>query len=224
MAFKEEDFLLLSGLQHFRFCRRQWALIHIENQWAENFRTVDGSLMHEHVHDQEFRESRGKILTVRGLAVHSARLGISGQCDAVEFRQSPDGVPLQGREGLWLPYPVEYKRGKPKEHDADELQLCAQAICLEEMLCCSVPEGALYYGEPRRRTVVQFTPALRGQTESSLAEMHELFNRKHTPKVKPAKGCGSCSLKDLCLPKLMRGRSVSAYLDSELSSVLEETT
>ena len=110
MGFKEEDYLQLSGLQHFVFCRRQWALIHIEGQWAENYRTVDGHLMHERVHDQEFRESRGDCLTVRGLAIHSTELGVSGQCDAVEFRRAPAGIALQNREGLWLPYPVEYKR------------------------------------------------------------------------------------------------------------------
>ena len=116
MEYREEDWLQLSGLQHFAFCRRQWALIHMESQWAENFRTVDGQLMHQHVHDQQARESRGSLLIVRGLAVHSARLGISGQCDAVEFHRVPEGIPLEGREGLWLPYPVEYKRGKPKEY------------------------------------------------------------------------------------------------------------
>ena len=156
MGFKEEDYLQLSGLQHFVFCRRQWALIHIEGQWAENYRTVDGHLMHERVHDQEFRESRGDCLTVRGLAIHSTELGVSGQCDAVEFRRAPAGIALQNREGLWLPYPVEYKRGKPKKHSADELQLCAQAMCLEEMLCCAVPEGALYYGEPRLNCAGRF--------------------------------------------------------------------
>ena len=220
MAFNEEDWLQLSGLQHFAFCRRQWALIHIENQWAENFRTMDGRLMHEHVHDQEFRESRGDRLIVRGLAVHSAELGISGQCDAVEFCRDPAGVPLQGREGLWLPYPVEYKRGKPKEYSADELQLCAQAMCLEEMLCCAVQKGALYYGEPRRRTVVQFTPELRKQVQDSLTEMHELFQKHYTPKVKPAKACNACSLKELCLPKLMSRKKVMDYLDT----VMEELT
>ena len=219
MSWPEEDYLQLSGLQHFAFCRRQWALIHIEDQWAENYRTVDGHLMHKRVHDQEFRESRGDRLTVRGLAVHSARLGVSGQCDAVEFFKAPAGVPLQGRDGLWLPYPVEYKRGKPKEHSADELQLCAQAMCLEEMLCCSVPEGALYYGEPRRRTVVSFTEELRRQVQDSLAEMHELYQRRYTPKVKPSKACNACSLKDLCLPKLMSRRSVSDYLAANLEEL-----
>ena len=215
----EEDWLQLSGLQHFTFCRRQWALIHIENQWAENFRTADGHLMHERVHDQEFRESRGDRLTVRGLAIHSAQLGISGQCDAVEFYRDPDGIPLRDREGLWQPYPVEYKRGKPKEDNADELQLCAQAMCLEEMLCCTVPEGALYYGEPRRRTVVLFTPELRQQVRDSLTEMHQLYQRRYTPKVKPSKACSACSLKDLCLPKLMSRKKVADYLSAAMEGL-----
>ena len=219
MAFKEEDWLQLSGLQHFAFCRRQWALIHIENQWAENYRTVDGHLMHEHVHDQQFRESRGDRLIVRGLAIHSAQLGVSGQCDAVEFHRDPGGVSLRNREGLWLPYPVEYKRGKPKENNVDELQLCAQAMCLEEMLCCVIPQGALYYGEPHRRTVVQFTSELRGQVQDSLAEMHQLYQKRYTPKVKPSKACHACSLKDLCLPKLMNRRKVADYLAAAMEEL-----
>lgn len=216
MNWAEEDFLQLSGLQHFAFCRRQWALIHIENQWADNFHTVDGTLMHENVHNQELRESRGDKLIVRGLAIRSTRLGVSGQCDAVEFLRAPSGIPLHGREGLWLPYPVEYKRGKPKDSDMDALQLCGQAMCLEEMLCCEVPEGALFYGEPHRRTVVRFTPALRGQVESALAEMHTLAQRRHTPRVRRTKACAACSLKELCLPRLMGGRKVADYLADAL--------
>lgn len=218
-AFDEEDWLQLSGLQHFAFCRRQWALIHIEDQWAENVRTVDGSLMHRRVHDQAFRESRGDCLVVRGLAVHSAELGVSGQCDAVEFHRDPTGVTLRGREGTWLPYPVEYKRGTPKEHDADELQLCAQAMCLEEMLCCGVPEGALYYGEIRHRITVPLTPALRRRVRDSLAEMHALYRRRHTPQVKLSKACSACSLKELCLPKLMGRGSVEAYLAATMEGL-----
>ena len=175
--------------------------------------------MHEHVHDQEFRESRGDCLIVRGLAIHSAELGISGQCDVVEFHRDTSGAPLREREGLWLPYPVEYKRGKPKEHSADELQLCAQAMCLEEMLCCAVPEGALYYGEPHRRTVVQFTAELRGQVQDSLSEMHELYKRRFTPKVRPSKTCNACSLKELCLPKLMNRKKVTDYLTANLEEL-----
>ena len=215
MIYAEEDFLQLSGLQHFRFCRRQWALIHIENQWHENYFTVDGSLMHENAHDGEMREARGDLLILRGLPVFSRTLGISGQCDVVEFRRGPDGVPLRGREGLWKPFPVEYKRGKPKANSADELQLCAQAMCLEEMLCCDIPQGALFYGEPRRRTEVDFTPDLRKEVRDCLAEMHRLYNRGYTPKVKPGNMCRACSLKDLCLPSLTRRRSVAEYLNAE---------
>lgn len=216
MSFREEDYLQLSGLQHFCFCRRQWALIHIESQWAENFRTTDGALMHENAHNQEFSESRGDLLVIRGLGVHSSRLGVSGQCDVVEFRRDPDGVSLRGRTGLWQPYPVEYKRGRAKEGPSDELQLCAQAMCLEEMLCCEVPKGALYYGEIRRRTEVEFTDELRRQVQDSLEEMHGLYRRSCTPKVKPTKACNACSLKDLCLPKLMRSKKVSDYLTAAM--------
>ena len=210
--YPEEQWLLLSGLQHFRFCRRQWALIHIEQQWAENERTVDGTLMHQRAHDRDRKEVRGGAVITRGMSVFSARLGISGACDVVEFHLDPEGVPLSGRAGRWRPFPVEYKRGRPREDTGDTLQLCAQAMCLESMLCCDIPEGALYYGEIRRRERVSFTPELRTGVRELLAEMHELYRRGYTPKVKPTKSCNACSLKELCLPKLMKSRAVSAYL------------
>lgn len=210
--YNEDDFLQLSGLQHFKFCHRQWALIHIEDQWAENYRTVDGAILHENAHDGIRTESRGDLLITRDMRVFSRTLGVSGACDVLEFRQGGTGVPLTGREGLWQPFPVEYKRGRPKEHDADALQLCGQAMCLEEMLCCEIPAGALYYGEIRHRKEVAFTPELRQEVRTLLEEMHSLYDRGHTPRVKPTKGCNACSLKELCLPKLMGRRSVSAYL------------
>lgn len=219
MTDSEEDYLLLSGLQHFAFCRRQWALIHVENQWEENFHTIDGALMHEKAHDREFEESRGDVLIKRGVSVYSAELGISGQCDVLEYHRGHEGIPLTNREGLWQPYPVEYKRGKPKEGNADILQLCAQAMCLETMLCCQIPEGALYYGETKRRECVLFSEELRNQVKDMLAQMHDLYKRGHTPKVKPKKACNSCSLKELCLPRLLKSRSVSAYL----KTAVEET-
>ena len=151
MDYKEEDFLQLSGLQHFKFCRRRWALIHIENQWAENYRTIDGSILHQNAHDSQFRESRGDRVITRGVSIRSSLLGVSGQCDVLEYHREGTGIPLAGKEGLWQPYPVEYKRGSPREDTGDALQLCGQAMCLEEMLCCDIPEGALYYGEIRRR-------------------------------------------------------------------------
>ena len=212
MTWDQEDYLQLSGLQHFAFCRRQWALIHVETQWRENLRTVEGDLFHRRAHDGQARERRGDTLILRGLPVFSPTLGISGKCDVVEFHAGPGGTPLWGEEGLWTPFPVEYKRGAPKAHQADELQLCAQAMCLEEMLCCPVPEGALFYGEKRRRTAVSFSPALREQVRAMLEEMHQLARRGYTPKVKPFKGCNACSLKEVCLPVLGKGRAVDAYL------------
>jgi CRISPR-associated exonuclease Cas4 len=212
MEYNEEEFLMLSGLQHFLFCRRQWALIQIENQWADNFRTVDGTLIHLNAHDSGLRESRGDRVMVRGMKVFSRTLGVSGQCDVLEFVRSDDGIPLDGREGLWRPYPVEYKRGSPNSQSGDTLQLCGQAMCLEEMLCCSIPEGALYFHEIRQRKVVQFTEELRQKVRDSLLEMHDLYRRGHTPKVKPTKSCNACSMKELCLPKLMNKRSVMEYL------------
>ena len=214
-----DDCLMISGLQHFRFCRRQWALVHIEQQWAENLRTTEGALLHERAHDEQLRERRGDTIITRSLRVYSLTLGLTGQCDVVEFHRDERGVPLHGYEGTWLPYPVEYKRGHAKQDGCDELQLCAQAMCLEEMLCCPVPEGALYYGETRRRTPVRFSPELRRQVQSAAEEMHQLFRRGHTPKARPGKFCGACSLKELCLPQLIRREAVSDYLNR----AMEET-
>lgn len=216
MKYSEEDYLPLSGIQHFAFCRRQWALIHIENQWAENERTVDGIIMHEKAHSGD-AESRGDVVIMRALRVFSATLGVSGECDVVEFNRNADGISLNGHDGLWQPYPVEYKRGKPKEHNADEMQLCAQAMCLEKMLCCTIPCGALFYGEPRRRTEVEFTPELRRAVEDSLNEMHDYYKRGYTPKAKPRKGCSACSLKEICLPKMAQRKSVAAYVEGALN-------
>lgn len=212
MAFKEEEYLQLSGLQHFSFCRRQWALIHIEQQWAENIRTTDGRLLHEKAHDGSLREKRGDLIITRDMSIHSPALGVSGKCDVVEFHRGETGIRLPGQEGLWQAYPVEYKRGEPKSMDADKLQLCAQAMCLEQMLCCDIPEGAIFYGEIRRREVVDLDEDLRSRVRELLTEMHDLAHRGHTPKVRPGKGCNACSLKELCLPKLMKKRSVTDYL------------
>ena len=168
---------------------------------------MDGSILHEKALGGG-TESRGDLLIVRAMRIHSAVLGVSGECDVVEFHRSENGVTLQGRDGLWSPFPIEYKRGKPKPHGADELQLCGQAMCLEEMLCCQISDGALFYGEPRRQTPVEFTE-LRQRVRDSLAEMHDYLRRGCTPKVKPQKGCSACSLKELCLPELMKAKPVS---------------
>ena len=212
MIYSEDDFLQLSGLQHFKFCRRQWALIHVENQWAENSRTTDGAILHENAHNGGFAESRGDLLITRDMRIFSQTLGVSGACDVLEFHRGKIGIPLKGREGLWQPYPVEYKRGKPKENTADALQLCGQAMCLEEMLCCDIREGALFYGQTRRRVPVSLSDTLRERVRAALEEMHALYRRGHTPLVKHSKGCGACSLKALCLPALTRAGSAARYL------------
>lgn len=213
MAYDEDDYLMISGLQHFSFCRRRWGLVYLEQQWADNYRTTDGSLLHKNAHDPDYRESRGDVIVTRAMKVHSATLGISGECDVVEFHKGETGIPMAGREGLWQPFPVEYKRGKPSEFSiSDALQLCAQALCLEEMLCCPVPDGALYYGEVRHRHPVTFSPELRAQVQELLQEMHDLARRGVTPKVRPGKQCNNCSLNELCLPKLPKAPAASVYI------------
>ena len=208
----EEEYLTLSGVQHYAFCPRQWALIFVEQQWQDNERTVDGSLMHARAHDETLLERRGDTLTARGLRVVSHALRVTGVCDVVEFHLDSGGISLPGQDGCWQPYPVEYKRGASKSHDADELQLCGQAMCLEEMLLCAIPEGSLYYGETRRRERVVFSPELRGRVEALLGEMQGYMDRGYTPKAKMTKGCNACSLKALCLPKLSKSMSVDDYL------------
>lgn len=219
MEYSQDDYLMISGIQHFKFCRRQWALIHVEQQWAENEHTVVGELMHKKTHDPYLIEKRNDVLIVRALPVSSRSIGISGECDIVEFHKCDEGIKLIGHRGLYSVYPVEYKKGKPKESDEDKLQLAAQAMCLEEMFLTQIPEGALYYGETRRREVVEFTEEIRNQVKSIFEEMHEYYERKYTPKVKTTKACSGCSLKDICLPKLMKTGSVKAYV----SKMLEDT-
>ena len=211
-----EDLLPLSGIQHFLFCRRQWALIHIEQQWKENALTAEGRIMHKRADDPFFTETRNGVITARSVPIASYRLGLSGMCDVVEFTPSPqlspkmgegvrttgEGVKLHNRDGLYLPAPVEYKRGREKHDHSDETQLCAQAMCLEEMLSAAIPMGYLYYGQTRHRVEIEFTSELRTLVKDMSDEMHNYFSRGYTPRVKPFKGCRSCSLADVCLPVL----------------------
>lgn len=213
--YSEDDFLALSGIQHFAFCRRQWALIHIEQEWSDNLLTAQGDLMHERAHDESLREKRGDVLTVRGLTVRSAELGVWGKCDVVEFHRTSQGFTLPGEEGLWRVVPVEYKHGRAKAGDEDRLQLCVQAMCLEDMFVCDIPEAFLFYGSTRSRERVELAPALRETAASMLQEMHGFYKRGWVPRARRTKSCKACSLAELCLPKAS-GRPVSAYLDEML--------
>lgn len=220
MEYTEDEYLMLSGIQHFEFCRRQWALIHIEQQWEENVHTVVGELMHKKVHDPYLVEKRKGVLMVRALPVSSRSMGVSGECDLVEFVKCEDGITLFGHRGFYSVYPVEYKKGKPKKTEEDHLQLVAQAMCLEEMFSTQISEGAIFYGETRRRENVTFSQELRNEVRESFLEMHQYYDRGYTPKVKKTKACNSCSLSDVCIPKLEKSISVKAYL----SAMLKEDT
>lgn len=218
--YKPDELLPLSGIQHFLFCRRQWALIHVETQWRDNVLTVEGKLLHERVDDPYFSEVRRDLIIARAVPVASYRLGLAGVCDLVEFRLSPEGVKLPGRDGLYLAAPVEYKRGKPKREPVDEGQLCAQAMCLEEMLAVGIPRGFLYYGQTRHRETVELNSGLRQLVRDMCAEMHSYFSRGYTPRVGISKACRSCSLSDVCLPVLQKHKiAASKYIEHEIESV-----
>lgn len=208
--FSDEDLLPISGLQHLNFCERQWALIHMEQEWSENVLTIEGSQLHEHVHKQG-AESRGNVRLVRGLRLRSLRLGLYGVADLVEFHDAQQEA---------RPYPVEYKRGRKRPDRSDDLQLCAQALCLEEMLSTRVPEGAVYYGQPRRRSPVLFSAELRGEVERLCKRARELYKGERIPPPLPARHCSSCSLVEVCMPNISEKDRTEQYLNDLLQQTL----
>jgi len=213
-----DDFLLLSGIQHIAFCERQWALIYLEQAWAENIRTVEGHHLHERTDDPFLDETRRNIRVVRAMPVISYELGLQGMADVVEFVREDreiEGktIKLKKRKGWWRLYPVEYKRGKPKPDDRDAVQLCAQAMSLEEMLKIQIPQAYLYYGQTKRRVEVVLSQALRDRTRELAVRMHRLYAEGQTPPAKSGKNCSLCSLVEMCQPKLtLKHKSVARYL------------
>jgi len=211
-VYSENDMLMLSALQHILFCERQCALIHIEQQWEENIFTVEGNIMHEKVHESS-NELRGNLKIVRSVPLRSLMLGISGIADVVEYHKDND-------TGNWIAYPVEYKRGKPKEHRADEVQLCAQAICLEEMQEIKILRGALFYGKTRRKMEVVFDEELRNLTINTAEKLHLLIKNGKTPPAKYERKCKACSLFNLCMPQLKNNtNSVEKYMAKMLDEI-----
>ncbi|MCR4434912.1 MAG: CRISPR-associated protein Cas4 [Clostridiales bacterium] len=216
--YSDDDLLLLSGIQHMAFCERQWALIHIEQVWEENVRTVEGKYLHERVDDFDEDETRKNLRVVRAMPVVSHILGLGGTADVVEFYREDNSVPgfccrLEKQKGWWRPVPVEYKRGRPKPDDRDAVQLCAQAMALEEMLELRIEYGALYYGQTRHREKVVLDDVLRKHTADLAAHMHRLASEGRTPKAQKGKRCSQCSLVEQCQPALtLHPRSVSDYL------------
>jgi CRISPR-associated exonuclease Cas4 len=223
----EEDLLPLSGLQHLAFCARRWALIHLEQQWEENLFTAEGNLLHEKAHSAEI-ESRPDALVRRTLPLRSFRLGISGQADIVKFlpcEASEPGIPMPRRKGLWKPYPVEYKRTRDQHGSiAYRIQLCAQALCLEEMLQVSIPEGAVFDGKAKRREMVLFDEVLRHEVERYAALMHQILQSGKTPPAIYAKKCEGCSMKQVCLPSVVAPTSASRYLTCAIDANLRQTS
>ena len=209
MSYNEDDLIMISALQHYAFCERQCALIHIEQIWDENRATAEGKILHERVHEQE-RESRGDVRMEYGLPLRSLRLGLVGRADVVEYHRAGNGS--------WQPFPVEYKRGKPKVDHCDLVQLCAQAVCLEEMLSIAVPAGAIFYGRTRRRLDVSLDDSLRRETEEAAKKARDLIAAGITPAPVYEKRCENCSLIGHCLPKTFQERrSVKSYLAKILS-------
>ena len=215
----EDEMLMLSGIQHFVFCPRQWALIHIEQQWAENRLTMEGNILHEKVDDPFYRQKNGDVITLRSLHVASKKLGLYGITDAVELIPSDsfeNSITHNRYKGFWKLYPVEYKRGKHKPDERDEVQLAAQAMCLEEMYDINIPFGALYYNEEKHREKVAISEQLRKTTERCAIQMHEIFKSGVIPKVVKTSHCRNCSLIDICLPETERRQQVSTYLNRNL--------
>lgn len=215
--YDENDYLMISGLQHFMFCKRQWALIHVEQAWKDNVLTFEGQQLHQKADQPEIREHRGKTVVIRALRVHSATYGLTGVCDVVEFRRCSDGIQIQQATGKYQPVPIEYKHGHKKYDLSDTLQLLGEAICLEEMLGCVIDKGEIFYQETRRRETIAFTDELRAQFKQIVSEMHQYWQRRYTPRVKPGAWCRNCSLKEFCLPEMLKKRSVSSYLKRKLS-------
>ncbi len=219
ITYSDEDLLSLSGIQHFAFCERQWALIHVEHQWAENVKTVEGQQLHERVDDPYFTEIRHDVKAVRSTPLVSRRLGLYGIADVIEYISNPES------ESAIEIRIVEYKRGKPKSDDRDEVQLCAQAMCLEQMLETNIVHGFLFYGETRRRHLVEFNEGLRGRVRHLSEKMHDFFEKGITPLATKGKKCNNCSLKDLCLPSLGKNpRKATSYVSSLVKEMEEAIT
>ena len=205
----DNDLIPLSALQHYLYCPRQCALIHLEQQWAENRQTAEGRLLHQRADTPQIEQRRG-VRTVTAMPLLALELGITGKADVVEFHQS---------DGIEFAFPVEYKRGRPKAHRADEVQLCAQALCLEAMLGKRVEAGALFYGQIRRRKDVPFDAELRDLTLRTISETRAMIASRQTPLARyEAQRCDACSLLDLCQPRLLGRRNVSDWLHRQIDN------
>lgn len=219
MLYSDDEMLALSGIQHFMFCPRQWALIHIEQQWADNRLTAEGQIAHEHADDAEYRPKAGGAFVIRRMPLVSRTLGLAGFADIVEMKPAPEGensIRIPGKDGFWTPAPVEYKHGKAKENPCDTMQLAAQAICIEEAYGIKVAKGAIYYCQTRHRLEVSIDDKLRDMAKAIAESMHSAFKRGLTPKAEDREECRSCSLLDICVPEAGGRQKASEYITHNL--------
>ena len=215
MYYDDDQMLMLSGIQHYMFCPRQWALIHIEQQWDDNRLTAEGLLLHKNVDNPAYRQKNGDTITLRAVHIASHSLGLYGICDAIELLPSDnsvDAITHPRYAGYWKPYPIEYKRGHRKPDERDEVQLAAQVICLEEMYNIHIHEAALFYNETRHREVITIDESLRHLTVELSKAMHKTFDSGITPNALEKRSCKNCSLIDICTPELTMKTSVAYYL------------
>lgn len=215
--YSEEDYLMLSGIQHFYFCKRQWALIHIEQLWNDNDRTIMGNILHERADKPFIKENRKDFFITRAVPVSSKKLGLSGILDVVEFEKNDDGISISNKKGKWLPKVIEYKKGKPKKDDRDIVQLVAQCMCLEEKYDLTINVGYLYYFDVNKRLKIEISTELRELVCRLSAEMHFIYEQCYTPKAEIHKNCRLCSLVDICLPRITKKkRSIENYIYKDM--------
>ena len=217
--YTEDEMLMLSGIQHYRFCPRQWALIHIEQQWEENRLTIEGEYLHKNVDTPFYRQKCGDIITLRSVNIASKKLGLYGLTDIVELYPSntkENSISHPKYPGYWKPYPVEYKHGKPKRNEIDEVQLAAQIMCLEEQYGITIPYGAFFYGETKKREEIEISEHLRNIVIHCANAMHEIFKTGVLPPIDKGKYCNKCSLVNICLPRTVDCTTATYYLKKNL--------
>lgn len=214
--YSEYEYLMISGIQHYLFCKRQRALIHIENEWGENAFTKIGEIVHNKTDNPLIKEKRGRKIISRAMPVSSKKLGISGILDTIEFYKANEGITIDGKKGYWNPIIVEYKSGKDKKYQYDKAQLMAEALCIEEMFAINIKKGYIYYHKTDERFEVEFDNDLRQLTTDTILEMHQAYKEKKIPSASYYRKYNLCSLNDKCLPRLTKKyKSVNNYIYGE---------
>lgn len=209
----EENLIQISGIQHFKYCKRRWALLYIENLWEDNYLTIEGDKIHEKAHDGSLKESRKNKIIERGTYISSKEYKLTGQCDIIEYHKDINGINIVNKEGKWKIIPIEYKHGNGESVDIDKYQLIAQILCLEEMFQTNIEYGYLYYKSTNKRIKIENNDEIKKETIELIKEMNEYIKKQYTPKQKKSKKCNNCSLYEKCNPKICSSKNVKKYLE-----------